>query len=142
MKNKQQEIIKEVLLNAVDNFFNGSTMDLLAHLFTCFKISQNTQYELFYRNTYETRQMLLAKYEIETLIFNVDIKQDHQFLTFDLQTGYLKGIYNVDILELIKDELNDFSYWVMENENIANINELNKQANAKANIDFFGIDYV
>lgn len=142
MENKQQQIIKQVLLNAINNYFNGSTMDLLAHLFTAFKISQNTSFELFYRNNYDNLEMLLSQYDKQTILYNVHIKRDHQFLTYNGQTGYLMGIYNVDILELIKGELNDFSLWVLENETITNLNELVKQANTKANIDFYGIDYV
>jgi hypothetical protein len=86
--------------------------------------------------------MLLAKYDIDTLLFYVDIKQDHQFLTYDRQTAYVKGIYNVDILDLIKLELNDFTDWAFNYLSISQLNDLNKQANDKANFSFYGIDYV
>lgn len=146
MENKQQQIIKQVLLNAIDNYFNGSTMDLLAQLFTAFKISQNTSFELFYRNNDDNLEMLLNQYDKQTILYNVHIKRDHQFLTYNGQTGYLMGIYNVDILELIKDELNDinsdFIQWAYEHLSINDIDELNKNANDKANVSFYGIDYV
>jgi len=47
-------------------------------------------------------------------LFYVDIKQGHQFLTYDRQTAFIKGIYNVDILDLIKLELNDFTQWAFD----------------------------
>jgi hypothetical protein len=142
MNNKQQELIKQVILNAIDNYFNGNTMDLLANYYTSFNMSINDDMGMFYRNNDDNRQMLLSKYDIDELIFNVDIKRDHQFLTFNRQTGYVQGIYNVDILELIKRDLNDFIQWAYEHLSINNIDELNKNANEKANVSFYGIDYV
>jgi hypothetical protein len=142
MENKQTQLVKQVILNAIDKFFNGNVMDLLAHYYTSFNMSNNDDMGMFYRNTDDNRQMLLAKYDIDTLLFYVDIKQDHQFLTYDRQTGFVKGIYNVDILDLIKLELNDFTQWAFDHLSISQLNDLNKQANDKANVSFYGIDYV
>jgi hypothetical protein len=142
MENKQTHLVKQVILNAINKFFNGNVMDLLAHYYTSFNMSNNDDMGMFYRNTDDNRQMLLAKYDIDTLLFYVDIKQDHQFLTFNRQTAYVKGIYNVDILDLIKLELNDFTQWAFDHLSISQLNDLNKQANDKANISFYGIDYV
>jgi hypothetical protein len=142
MENKQTQLVKEVILNAIDKFFNGDVMDLLAFYYTSFNMSINDDMGMFYRNTDDNRQMLLANYDIDTLLFYVDIKQDHQFLTYDKQTAYVKGIYNVDILELIKMDLNDFTQWAFDHLSISQLNDLNKQANEKANLSFYGIDYV
>ena len=140
MNNKQQELIKQVILNALDNYYKGKTLELLAVYFTDFNTDRKWFDDVFYVNDDDNRAMLLEGKDIDTLLFNIKIKRDHQYLTFDGMTGYVMGVYNDYLINMIKDELEEFSLWAVDHLSIEDLNNLSKQASQE--LTGFGVDYV
>lgn len=140
MENKQQQIIKQVILNALDNYYKGKTLELLANYFTDFNTDRKWYDDVFYINDDDNRAMLLEGKDIDTLLFNIKVKRDHHYLTFDGMTGYLMGVYNDYLINMIKDELEEFSLWAVDHLSIEDLNNLSNEASKE--LTGFGVDYV